>query len=202
MKDLPDLLADRDAWSAADCSGDMYIQDGALEPDAEQALVKRISAMLVEHELRRIVDLVDDPAQVQASATRANSIAWMFVHRTDTYVAGQPVGPQAPRGPVYRFDVKIPEGQLDDLFIPAVNRDILAALVEAEAGRWKHPELRLWVFVQEIKDGTWGAAGMPMQLKGIIDFVSPGSGQLAVDRWQKTQRAADLVGADTAPADA
>lgn len=182
---------------------DLYIQDGALEADAERALVARISALLVEHEMRRIDDLVDDPAAANANAQRANSIAWMFVHRTDTYVAGEPVGPKAPRGPVYRFDIKIPEGQLDELFIPAVNRDILAALVDAEAGRWKHPELRLWVFVQEIKDGTWGAAGTAMHLEGIIDYVAPGHGRLAVERWQDVQRAAavDLVRlAETAPA--
>jgi len=174
---------------------DLYIQDGALAPEAERKFVGQVSDLLVKHEVRRIVDLVDDPAAVQASIKRASSIAWMFVHRTDTYVAGNPVGPTAPRGPVYKFVVKIPEGQLDDVFIPAVNRDILAALTEAENGRWKHPELRLWVFVQEIKDGTWGAAGEVMHLEGIVDFVAPGLGRVAVERWEGKQRAqaADYV---------
>lgn len=174
---------------------DLYIQEGALEPEAERTLVARVSDLLVEHETRRIVDLVEDPATVEASIQRASSIAWMFVHRTDTYVAGDPVGPSAPRGPVYKFVVNIPEGQLDEVFIPAVNRDILAALTEAEAGRWKHPELRMWVFVHEIKDGTWGAAGSPLHLEGIIDFVAPGLGKVAAERWQNKQRAdaADYV---------
>lgn len=168
---------------------DLYIQDGALEPEAERTFVGQVSDLLVKHEVRRIVDLVDDPAAVQASIKRASSIAWMFVHRTDTYVAGDPVGPTAPRGPVYKFVVRIPEGQLDDVFIPAVNRDILTALTEAENGRWKHPELRLWVFVQEIKDGTWGAAGEVLHLADIVDFVAPGLGRVAVERWENTQRA-------------
>lgn len=169
---------------------DLFIQEGALEPDAERRLVARVSDLLVEHEMRRIVDLVADSAAVQASTDRAQSIAWMFVHRTDTYVAAQRVGPEAPRGPVYKFVVSIPEGQIDDVFIPAVNRDILTALVEAEDGRWARPELRMWVFVHEIKDGTWGAAGFPMTLEGIIDYVSPGLGKLAVERWQDRQDAA------------
>lgn len=174
---------------------DLYIQNGALEPEAERKFVGRVSDLLVEHEVRRIVDLVDDPAAVQASIKRASSIAWMFVHRTDTYVAGIPVGPEAPRGPVYKFVVRIPEGQLDDVFIPAVNRDILSALTEAENGRWKHPELRLWVFVEEVKDGTWGAAGGVLHLRDIVDFVAPGLGDVAVDRWENKQRAeaADYV---------
>lgn len=168
---------------------DLYIQEGALAADAERRLVAEVSDLLVEHEMRRIVDLVDDPAAVQASTDRARSIAWMFVHRTDTYVAAQPVGPQAPRGPVYKFVVSIPEGQIDELFIPAINRDILAALVRAENGRWAHPELRVWVFVHEIKDGTWGAAGFQMTLEGIIDYVAPGLGKLAVERWEDRQGA-------------
>lgn len=173
---------------------DLYIPSGALTPEAERALVSRVSDLLVEHEMRRIVDLAPDPTTVAASVARAKSIAWMFVHRTETYVGNGLTGPDAPRGPVYKFDVKIPEGQIDDLFIPAINRDILAALVEAEEGRWKHPELRLWVFVSEIKDGTWGAAGYPLHLEPIIDYVAPGMGALAVQRWEARKRA------DAAPA--
>ena len=96
---------------------------------------------------------------------------------------------------MYKFVVRIPEGQLDDVFIPAVNRDILKALTEAENGRWKHPELRLWVFVEEVKDGTWGAAGGVLHLRDIVDFVAPGLGDVAVDRWENKQRAeaADYV---------
>jgi len=181
---------------------DFYIQEGALEPEAERALVARVSEILVEHEVRRIVDLMDDPAAVQASIKRASSIAWMFVHRTDTYVSGAAVGPSAPRGPVYKFVVNIPEGQLDEVFIPAVNRDILTALTEAEGGKWKHPELRMWVFVHEIKDGTWGAAGAPLTLENIVDYVAPGMGQIARERWTDKQReqAADYLRlADAAP---
>ena len=49
---------------------DMSIQDGALEPEAECKLVARVSDLLVEHEVRRIVDLVEDPAAAQASIRR------------------------------------------------------------------------------------------------------------------------------------
>jgi phenylpyruvate tautomerase PptA (4-oxalocrotonate tautomerase family) len=163
---------------------DVYIPKDALEPAAERKLVKSVIELLVDHEMRRIVDLLGDPKAVQASRAKAQSIAWAFVHHTDTYVAGEPI-----TAPFYKFVVSIPQGQIDDEFIPAINRDILISLTEAEAGKWPNPELRLWVFVHEILDGTWGAAGRNVSLKGIIDYVAPGLGELAVARWNKKQQA-------------
>ncbi len=67
---------------------DAYIPTGALEPDAERTLIARITDILVSHEVRRIFELMEDPQEVEASIARARSIAWTFVHRCDTYVAG------------------------------------------------------------------------------------------------------------------
>ena len=61
--------------------------------------------------MRCMTDLMDDPGAVKTSTARAQSIAWMFVHRTDTYVAGELV-----ELPHYRFVVTIPEGMIDDRF--------------------------------------------------------------------------------------
>ena len=128
---------------------DAYIPTGALEPDAERALIAKITEILVSHEVRRIFDLMDDPQEIEASTERARSIAWTFVHRCDTYVAGA-----VPDAPYYRFIASVPEGQLDDEFIPAINRDILAALQEAEAGKWPDTGSRVWIFTREVPDGT------------------------------------------------
>ncbi len=168
---------------------DAYIPQDALEPEAERALVAAVTDLLVHHELRRIVDLVDDPAAVEVSRARARAIAWVFVHRTDTYVAGSPV-----EAPHYKFVVSIPEGQIDEVFIPAVDADVLRVVAEAEGGRWPHPERRVWVFVHEIADGTWGAAGRPMHLEQIVDFVAPGWGRAAVERWQDRRPAGSGAG--------
>ncbi len=97
---------------------DAYIPTGALEPDAERALIAKITEILVSHEVRRIFDLMDDPQEI------------------------------------YRFIASVPEGQLDDEFIPAINRDILAALQEAEAGKWPDTGSRVWIFTREVPDGT------------------------------------------------
>ncbi len=170
---------------------DIYIQQGALAADAEATLVAEVSRLLSDHEVRAIRELGDGTGEdVEARVDRAESVAWMFVHRTDTYVAGKPVGPQAPRGPVYRFSVTIPQGLVDEQYLEAINRDILAALTKAEAGRWRHPELRSWVTVQEVDDGLWGAAGSPFPLAGLVEFVAPGFGHLARERLEERRAGA------------
>ncbi|MGE0218339.1 tautomerase family protein [Mycolicibacterium sp.] len=162
---------------------DAYIPAGFLDEDTERTLVARVTDILVGHEIRRIVDLMDDPQTTERIRKRARAIAWAFVHRTDTYVAGVPA-----QAPVYKFVCSIPEGQIDEFFIPAANRDIMAAVVDAEGGRWEHPERRVWVFVHEIPDGTWGAGGNPLHLDNIIDFVAPGMGAAAVERFNGTKQ--------------
>jgi phenylpyruvate tautomerase PptA (4-oxalocrotonate tautomerase family) len=157
---------------------DAYLPSGVFDETTERTLVSRVMAVLVEHEIRRIVDLVDDAQETERIRKRASAIAWAFVHRTETYVAGVPS-----QAPVYKFVCQIPEGQLDDQFAPAVNRDIFQAVADAEAGRWPHLERRIWVFVQEIPDGGWGAGGAPLRLPDIIDFVAPGMGPIAQQRW-------------------
>lgn len=169
---------------------DAYIPLNALEPEAESKLVARVTELLVEHEMRRILDLMTEPTEIESMRRRAQSIAWTFVHRTDTYVNG--VRPEAP---YYRFVASIPQGQIDDRFPPAINRDIMQAVVEAEGGRWPSPERRVWVHVVEIVDGLWGAGGRSLHLKEIVDFVADGWGSVAVERWEgkKRDEAAALV---------
>lgn len=161
---------------------DAYIPTGALDPEAEKKLIARVTDILVEHEMRRFVDLME-PGTVKASHERASSIAWVFVHRTETYVAGAPID-----APVYKFLVTIPQGMIDDVFIPAMNRDVFAALTEAEGGKHPHLAQRLWTFVHEVPNGNWGAGDRAIKVGNIADYVSPGLGKAADDRWAVRQR--------------
>ena len=146
----------------------------------------------------------DLPGPSRASASKASqpgpATSWLFVHRTECYVAGLPV-----QAPIYRFTVNVPEGQIDDQFVPAINRDIMQAVVEAEGGTWPHPERRLWITVHEVHDGRWGSGGRQLHLKQVIDVVSPGWGDSAVKRHAETQRAraaalVELAASGKAPA--
>ncbi len=179
---------------------DAYIPKDALEPEVERKLVARVTRLLIDHEMRRIAELLDDPAEIEASRVRASAIAWTFVHRTETYVAGEPI-----TAPYYRFVCTVPEGQIDDEFAPAVNRDVMAAVSEAENGKWPNLGQRLWVTIHEVYDGRWGAGGRVLSLKHIIDVVSPGHGDGATARFEddKRQRAiatVDLARAGKVPA--
>ena len=66
---------------------DAFIPQGALDPEAEKKLLSRLTDLLLEHEGA-------DPTN---EAVR--SIAWVFVHRPQVYVAGSEA--DAPALPVH-----------------------------------------------------------------------------------------------------
>ena len=57
---------------------DAYIPKDALSAEAERKLLSRVTDLLLEHEGA-------DPSNEQV-----RSIAWLFVHRPEIYVAGAP----------------------------------------------------------------------------------------------------------------
>lgn len=91
-----------------------------------------------DREMRRVLDLMHDPKEIAAMRAKAESIAWTFVHKVDTYVNGA-----VAKAPYYRFIATVPEGMIDDRYAPAINRDIFAALNEAEGGKYPMLEGRL-----------------------------------------------------------
>jgi phenylpyruvate tautomerase PptA (4-oxalocrotonate tautomerase family) len=145
---------------------DAYIPEGALSPDAERTLLKTATDLLLEHEGA-------DPA-----SEAAQSIAWIFVHRHEMYVGGEPA-----TEPHYRFVCQVPEGQYDDERRAAVTAALTEAVVEAEAGERPNPEFRTWVFTHEIPDGNWGGLGQIFRLPDIAGFVGgPDARERAVER--------------------
>jgi phenylpyruvate tautomerase PptA (4-oxalocrotonate tautomerase family) len=162
---------------------DVYIPKDALPADTERELLSRVTDLLVEHELRRVTDLVENPEGVDASRTRARSVAWLFLHRPEVYVAGA-----VRDAPYYKFECMVPEGQADDEFRAAVTRDITQAVTDAEGGKWPHPEARVWVFTWEVPEGTWGALGGTFRLRDVIDWVAPELTDLADGRLAARRR--------------
>jgi phenylpyruvate tautomerase PptA (4-oxalocrotonate tautomerase family) len=139
---------------------DAYIPEGALSPSGERELLDRITNLLLEHE------------GVHPTNERARALAWVFVHRHEMYVAGAPA--QAPH---YRFVCQVPEGQYDGERRAAVTAATTQAVVEAEDGSWPDPERRVWVFTNEVTDGTWGAFGKIIRLPDIHELVLGGKGK-------------------------
>jgi len=140
---------------------DAYIPEGALTPEAERKLLGTCTDLLLEHEGARPTN------------ERARALAWVFVHRHETYVAGAPAG-----APHYKFVCQVPEGQYDKQRRAAVTKAMTEALVEAEGGRWPDPEGRVWVFTFEVLDGTWGGlGGRVVTLPDIAEFVIGNAGR-------------------------
>jgi phenylpyruvate tautomerase PptA (4-oxalocrotonate tautomerase family) len=135
---------------------DAYISAGALSPVAERKLISELTDLLLRHEGA-------DP-----SDPRARAIAWVFLHRpADVFVAGEPAAE-----PRYRFIASVPEGQFDDERRAAIVRDVTDAVLRAENGSHSYDPNRVWVFTNEVPDGTWGGAGRINTLADIVGYVT------------------------------
>lgn len=134
---------------------DVTIPEGALSADAEAALCKRLTDLLIRHEGA-------DP-----SNPVVQSIAWVFVHRpARMFVAGDEA--DAPR---YRVVATVPEGQYTDERRAAMVADVTEAVLDAEEGRHPRDPMRVWVFPNEQPDGTWGGAGQVVRLGDIAGMA-------------------------------
>jgi phenylpyruvate tautomerase PptA (4-oxalocrotonate tautomerase family) len=134
---------------------DAYIPEGALPAEAERQLISRLTDLLLEHEGA-------DPRNPVA-----RSLAWVFVHRpAAVHVAGEPAA--APR---YRFIASVPEGQYDDERRAAIVAAVTDAVLDAEDGTHPRDAQRVWVFANEIPEGTWGGGGKVMRLADIVGHV-------------------------------
>lgn len=134
---------------------DAFIPDGALPAEAEQKLLSTLTDILLRHEGADVTN----PA--------ARSIAWVFLHRpAKVFVAGEPASE-----PRYRFIASVPEGQFDDERRRAMVGAVTEAVLDAEGGAYPRDPMRVWVFPNDIPDGTWGADGRIATLADIAGFV-------------------------------
>lgn len=134
---------------------DAYIPEGALEATAEQELMEKLTEILLEWEGANPTD----PA--------ARAIAWVFLHRpTQLFVGGKPA--EAPR---YRIVASVPEGQLDTERRRGMVDAVTHAVLDAEPpGRERDP-FRVWVFTNQVPEGTWGAGGIVVGLADIAGYI-------------------------------
>src|SRR5438128_11899722 len=94
---------------------DVTIPEGALSPDAEDALLSELTDVLLREEGA-------DPANEVA-----RSIAWVFLHRpAKVFVAGAPAAQ-----PVYRVVASAPEGQWDETRRPSLVKAVTDAVLRA-----------------------------------------------------------------------
>lgn len=132
---------------------DAYIPEGALEPDAERALARRLTDILLEEEGA-------DP-----SNETARSIAWVSIHRPALTL----IGGEEPERPRYQVVVRVPEGQLDRAHRQSMVARVTEAVLEAEGPDSDGDPLRVWVFAGDVPEGTWGGGG---RIFGLADIAT------------------------------
>lgn len=134
---------------------DAFIPEGALPAVVEKELLATLTDVLLLHEGA-------DPRNAAA-----RSIAWVSLHRpAAVFVGGEPA-----EEPHYRFFASVPQGQFDDERRRAIVAAVTDAVLDAEDGTYRRDPRRVWVFANEIPDGTWGGGGRIATLADIAGFV-------------------------------
>ena len=135
---------------------DLTVEADALNDGARDALARDLLAALLRWE-----GAPDNP--------RSRSLAWAFVHVVDNIIVAEPNSPR----PHYRIGVRTPAGALDDLRREGLIAEATALVLKAE-GRDPHPNdaFRVWVILDEVADGSWGAQGKVWRLTDIAAFVT------------------------------
>lgn len=159
---------------------DAFIPEGALSVEAEHGLLSQLTDILLRNEGA-------DPAD-----PRVRAIAWVFLHRpAAVFVAGDRA-----TEPRYRFVASVPEGQFDDERRAAMVREVTDAVLAAEDGAYPADPQRVWVFANEIPDGTWGGGGRIHTLADIVGYVTGDAeaGRAYAERRLSARRAVSVSG--------
>jgi phenylpyruvate tautomerase PptA (4-oxalocrotonate tautomerase family) len=160
---------------------DLFIPIGALQPDAERKLVDELTSILLEAE----------GADPNNSFVR--QIAWAFIHRAESFVAGAPA-----EKPHYRVIATVPQGNLNGVERRSrLVSDVTDAVLRAEGASADEDRSRVWVFPVEMPDGHWGGGGGIVGLESLLAMATgdPGKGgELARRRLAESKRERDAVG--------
>lgn len=144
---------------------DLYHPENAFTPDARAVLVEELTALLLEME-----GAPDNPV--------SRTISWMFLHPLPPH--GFNVGGKTATVPIYKVVFSVPQGTVK-LHGPRTlpQRDALvkratAAILKAEgAPNDAANQARVWAFLHEVPEGTWGGQGRLVGIRDIADFVTP-----------------------------
>lgn len=134
---------------------DAFIPEGALSEEAENRLLARLTDILLRSE------------GVDPSHPVARPLAYVWLHRPAKMFAGGELA-VVPR---YRMIASLPEGAYDDEHRSAMVAEVTEAVLDAEEGAYERDPARVYVFPNEIPEGTWGAFGRILPLAEIAGIV-------------------------------
>jgi 4-oxalocrotonate tautomerase family enzyme len=135
---------------------DLTYPAGTFTPEARTALVDELTTVLLRAERAPDTEFF-------------RSIAWVHVHELPegcVLAAGQPVSE-----PTFRVQVTIPEGALSDRRKQELVSEATRAVSEA-AGLTEPDALRVWVLINEVPDGNWGAGGQVVRFSDLVGYAA------------------------------
>jgi len=147
---------------------DLTYPGGAFTPKARTALVDELTTVLLR-------------AERAPNTEFFRSITWVHVHELPpdcVLAAGHPV-----QAPTFRIQVTIPEGALSERRKAELVAE--ATRVVLEAARLESGDaLRVWVLINEVPDGNWGAGGQIVRFADLMRYAErereqPGSASAA-----------------------
>jgi phenylpyruvate tautomerase PptA (4-oxalocrotonate tautomerase family) len=132
-------------------------------------------------------ELVDELTTVMLRAERApdteffRKITWVHVHEQPEgtmLAAGRPV-----KEPVFRVHATVPQGALSERRKAELVSEATKVVSEA-AGLGEDDALRVWVLINEVPEGNWGAGGQIVQFEQLRRYAArereqPGSASVA-----------------------
>jgi phenylpyruvate tautomerase PptA (4-oxalocrotonate tautomerase family) len=146
---------------------DLYLPADTLSPDQRTELVDELTTVLLRAERAPDTQFFRD-------------ITWAYVHELPAgqlLTAGRPA-----HQPVFRVQVTVPLGALSERRKQELVAEATRAVSE-KAGLTEADGLRVWVLINEVPDGNWGAAGNIVQfaqLRAAAAAEREQAGQAAV----------------------
>ena len=135
---------------------DLTYPAGTFTPEARTALADALTTVLLRAERAPDTDFF-------------RSIAWVHVHELPegcVLAAGRPVAE-----PTFRVQVTIPEGALSERRKAELVSEATHAVLEA-AGLGEADALRVWVLIDEVPDGNWGAGGNVVSFAQLAGYAA------------------------------
>jgi phenylpyruvate tautomerase PptA (4-oxalocrotonate tautomerase family) len=130
---------------------DVTIPEGALTSEAEHDLLRKLMNLLLEHEGA-------DPTRPAVQA-----MAWTFLHRPAVTLVGGIV----PTEPRYWIGVTVPDGMLSQRRRDRLVENLTAAALDAQPPDRPRNANHVWVVINTVPDGSWGAGGQTVRLADI-----------------------------------
>ena len=138
---------------------------GALAPEQKSRLAESLTRIALDAE----VDAVTEPGRMVTVVhfQEASAENWAVGGVLRSATTGAPDH--------FIVDVIVLEGLLEGERRSAVHRRVTEAFQAVFDGDGGDPlrSLRVWVLVQEIREGSWGAAGRTVSALDVAQFINP-----------------------------